>query len=251
MIVMMIVVCGVAGVIWALSLLGFLYADDLSIPPYSVPISLVFFMMAFLFNPSHTFHHEARFWLIRKLGRVIVAPFAFVQFADFWLGDQLNTLVFALKDFEYTFCFYTFDNIDWRHAACGDSEQCSDPTRIIASVVSCLPAWFRFAQCLRRYKDTREKFPHLANAFKYATTFFVVRYCRRYGGNQYSSKTANPFFYMLVVSRIFSSCFVLWWDLRMDWGVFESNCGDYKFLREEIVYSSPNNTHPKQANDPG
>ncbi|KAH6944974.1 hypothetical protein HPB50_006501 [Hyalomma asiaticum] len=41
-------------------------------------------------------------------------------------------------------------------------------------VLACLPAWFRFAQCLRRYRDTREAFPHLANATKYATTFFVV-----------------------------------------------------------------------------
>lgn len=41
-------------------------------------------------------------------------------------------------------------------------------------VLACLPAWFRFAQCLRRYRDTREAFPHLANAGKYASTFFVV-----------------------------------------------------------------------------
>ena len=51
----------------------------------------------------------------------MVAPFAFVQFADFWLGDQLNTLVFALNDFEYTFCFYTFDNIDWRSSVSGEN----------------------------------------------------------------------------------------------------------------------------------
>ena len=29
-------------------------------------------------------------------------------------------------------------------------------------------------QCLRRYRDTREAFPHLVNAGKYSTTFFVV-----------------------------------------------------------------------------
>jgi len=40
--------------------------------------------------------------------------------------------------------------------------------------VVCLPAWFRFAQCLRRYRDTKETFPHLLNAVKYATSFFVV-----------------------------------------------------------------------------
>ena len=42
------------------------------------------------------------------------------------------------------------------------------------AIVACLPAWFRFAQCLRRYRDTRQAFPHLVNAGKYSTTFFVV-----------------------------------------------------------------------------
>ena len=46
----------------------------------------------------------------------------------------------------------------------------------IRPVVACLPAWFRFAQCLRRYKDTRQAFPHLVNAGKYSTSFFVVAF---------------------------------------------------------------------------
>lgn len=41
-------------------------------------------------------------------------------------------------------------------------------------IVNCIPAWIRFGQCIRRYKDTGESFPHLANAGKYSTTFFVV-----------------------------------------------------------------------------
>lgn len=51
---------------------------------------------------------------------------------------------------------------------------CMDYSYAIRPIVHCLPAWFRFAQCLRRYVDTREAFPHLANAAKYSTTFFVV-----------------------------------------------------------------------------
>ena len=51
---------------------------------------------------------------------------------------------------------------------------CVRSSNWIRPVVACLPAWFRFAQCLRRYRDTREAFPHLVNAGKYSTTFFVV-----------------------------------------------------------------------------
>lgn len=57
----------IAGVIWALSVLGFLYASALSIPSYTVPLALLCFMILFLLNPTRTFHHEARFWLLKKL----------------------------------------------------------------------------------------------------------------------------------------------------------------------------------------
>ena len=44
-----------------------------------------------------------------------------------------------------------------------------------------------------------------------------------------------------VSSCLISSCYTFWWDLRMDWGLMETNkAGDEnRFLREEIVYSSP------------
>ena len=41
-------------------------------------------------------------------------------------------------------------------------------------MVAALPAWWRFAQCLRRYYDTWDANPHLINAGKYSTSFFVV-----------------------------------------------------------------------------
>lgn len=53
------------GVIWALSVLSFLYSDALSIPPYINPLMLYTLMAAFLLNPTKTFRHEARFWTIK------------------------------------------------------------------------------------------------------------------------------------------------------------------------------------------
>ena len=50
----------------------------------------------------------------------------------------------------------------------------------IRAVVACLPAWFRFAQCLRRYRDTKLMFPHVVNAGKYSTTFFVQLFSTLY-----------------------------------------------------------------------
>lgn len=55
-----------------------------------------------------------------------------------------------------------------------DTSQCAERSFITRPIVNCIPAWIRFAQCLRRYRDSKEAFPHLVNAGKYSTTFFVV-----------------------------------------------------------------------------
>lgn len=102
---------------------------------------------------------------------MIIAPFAFVNFADFWLADQLNSLATVLLDFQFLICFY-ITNGNWFEAE--NTTQCTSGSYIIRPIVNCLPAWFRFAQCIRRYRDSKEAFPHLANAGKYSTTFLVV-----------------------------------------------------------------------------
>lgn len=50
----------------------------------------------------------------------------------------------------------------------------------LRAIIQCLPAWFRFIQCLRRYRDSKRAFPHLVNAGKYSTTFFVVTFAALY-----------------------------------------------------------------------
>lgn len=55
------------GVVWALSVLSFLYSASLSIPPYVNPLALITIMAAFILNPTKTFRHEARFWALKVL----------------------------------------------------------------------------------------------------------------------------------------------------------------------------------------
>ncbi|XP_076316128.1 solute carrier family 53 member 1-like isoform X3 [Tachypleus tridentatus] len=161
------------GVLWTMSVLAFLYSSTLAIPAYANPLALVVIMLVFLINPVRTMRHHARFWLLRILGRVVAAPFFHVGFADFWLADQLNSLVPVLVDFEYFICFYV-STLDWTENI-----------------------------------------------------------------DQYEESEYNPFFFLWILSAVVSSCYTYIWDIKMDWGLFESNGGENKFLREEIVYSSP------------
>ena len=55
------------GVVWALSILSFLYSASLSIPPYANPLALIIIMTVFILNPTKTFRHEARFWALKVL----------------------------------------------------------------------------------------------------------------------------------------------------------------------------------------
>lgn len=103
------------GVVWTLSILSFLYSATLSIPPFVNPLALTVIMLVFLLNPFRVLRHDARFWLLRKCGRIVAAPFCHVGFADFWLADQMNSLAVALMDFQFLTCFY-ITNGNWLEA---------------------------------------------------------------------------------------------------------------------------------------
>lgn len=139
-----------------------------------------------------------------------------------------------------------------------DTTQCMEKDFIIRPIVSCLPAWFRFAQCLRRYRDSKEAFPHLVNAGKYSATFFVVvfatmrayhsskcgtRSVHRITSNlyqlpgEYENTLDNPYTILWFISSLVSSCYAYTWDIKMDWGLFDKNANE-AFLREEMVYSA-------------
>ena len=113
---------------------------------------------------------------------------------------------------------------------------------VLALVLACLPSWWRFLQCLRRYKDTSNAFPHLANAAKYATTFFDIgTLALKYHFSttlKYTSDWENPFFYLWLIVKFLGTCYKYFWDIKMDWGFFDANPGENRFLREVLVYSS-------------
>lgn len=46
-------------------------------------------------NPLHVMHRSSRYWLLRILARVVVAPLVAVNFADFWLADQVYHVVLS------------------------------------------------------------------------------------------------------------------------------------------------------------
>ena len=226
------------GVFWCISCIAFLFSQDFNLPEFVHPAALTVFVFLFMVNPTRTLHYRARWWLLRTLFRVFTAPFHPVHFADFWLADQLNSLVVPLLDLQYLVCFYAYD---W-HLGPDDKQMCLSPNIAIGPIITLLPAWFRFAQCIRRYYDTRKPLPHLANAGKYSTSIFVTIFStlkvimKPEDGKDSEDTLGQVLFYIWIGSLLISTIYSLFWDLCMDWGFFDTNYGDNLFLREQIVY---------------
>ncbi|XP_069050441.1 xenotropic and polytropic retrovirus receptor 1a isoform X2 [Lepisosteus oculatus] len=234
-------IAGFLGVLWCVSILSCLFSEYIFIPTQANPLILYGFMLLFLINPTKTFYYKSRFWLLKLLFRVFTAPFHRVEFADFWLADQLNSLTTVLTDLEYMICFYSFE-LSWGERdgllpLTSGNAVCNSYSYGLRAIIKCLPAWFRFVQCLRRYRDTKRAFPHLVNAGKYSTTFFMVTFTALYKTHKdQDDSDSQVFFYLMIVFSVISSLYTLIWDLKMDWGLFDKNAGENTFLREEIVY---------------
>ena len=231
-------------VLWFFSFTGFILCSYYDFHPFTHPLGFVTMIVLFLFNPTPTLYHRARFWLLKTLGRVLCAPFYRVGFADFWLADQLTSLELIFFDTNYFFCFYLFDVGWWPVYSQSPNHAflCSAwPQILIQTCLMMLPSWFRFAQCLRRYRDTKQRFPHLVNAGKYASGFLVTitNSLRRATNVHYIHRpTTNPYLYLWIFSSLIGSTYKYIWDVKMDWGFFDKNSGENRFLREQIVYPS-------------
>ncbi|XP_061391759.1 solute carrier family 53 member 1-like [Musca vetustissima] len=226
---------GVFGVLWSLCVLGFVYGQELYLPRYGFPLIFLVVMMGFLFIPLPVFHLSGRLWLMKLMGRVCAAPFFTVGFADFWFGDQLNSLVCCLLDLKYMVCFYSL------HSQWGknfDPSKCLERDYLGNAIIRCLPSWFRFAQSVRRYRDTGLVHPFLVNAGKYFTTFPTVIFGTLMAVYKadYPYFFDNPFVWCYILADIVQSLYCYSWDILRDFSLFENFSGKNIFLRDQIIY---------------
>ncbi|KAG0308115.1 hypothetical protein BGZ98_009011, partial [Dissophora globulifera] len=194
------------------------------------PLILISITAGILFCPLPIAHFTSRRWFISSIGRILASGYYRVEFRDFFLADEMNSLSYSIEQFEFAICAYSqqWDNL---------AATCSTSQMWITPFATALPAWFRLLQCLRRYHDTREWFPHLLNAGKYTTSLinlFVYFSYRHYG-------EAHLKIAWIGVS-IISSIYTFSWDIYMDWGLFRFGklggaAYGHPFLRQELVYS--------------
>nr|VZH94614.1 unnamed protein product [Spirometra erinaceieuropaei] len=243
--------------LWGAFVIMYIFSPHIGVPQFAPPFVLVVLMFAYLLSPLPFLHYKARRWVLKIFWRVLRAPCTYVNFSDFFMADQLYSFPFIFPDMAFFLCFYG-SYFDWPSMNVKQSLKnatitppgkspyfapkttCDGPLFGLTPVLRSLPAWFRFAQCIRRYHDlaVKDPSPHLYNAAKYSTVFFVATFSTWAELNPKSGVFAyNPFtITMMVISSILNASYTFSWDIIVDWGLLDFKAKDNPGLRDELVY---------------
>ncbi|CCH60909.1 hypothetical protein TBLA_0D04120 [Henningerozyma blattae CBS 6284] len=163
---------------------------------------------------------QSRKHILIGMIRLVMSGFFPVEFADFFWGVIFCSLGYSLGSLGMIYCVYSNDN---GRDLCGVTHNSS-----IAALV-CLPNFWRCMQCIRRYGDSKQWFPHIPNAIKYFIgVVSTAAFCAYRLGNYGGSFTA-----FFIWSSVINSIYVSIWDLLMDCTFFQPNSKNW-LLRDDL-----------------
>ena len=187
--------------------------------PWAFPAGVFPFILLLYTSYQLVFPIRVRAPMWETVWQVITAPMSSPTFFHGYVGDIFTSMVKIFQDLVWSFFFVLSG--DWLisedlpASAYHPWLRSTWYTNVLIPLVTLLPLWFRFNQCLRRYVDTRNRFPHLANAFKYALSQTVTLFGAfhpLYMRNQRESQIFQSFWmFAFVASSLYSFC----WDLFM------------------------------------
>jgi hypothetical protein len=176
----------------------------------------------------------------QTIWEVVTAPMNAPSFFHGYVGDIFTSMVKVFQDMMWTI-FFIFSG-DWLISEDKELSTAHQWSRsntyahILIPLLTLLPLWFRFNQCLRRYADTGNRFPHLANAFKYALSQTVTLFGAfhpLYLGIKQQDSGFDLFQFFWGSVFITSSLYSFTWDVYMDWGLGRQKFG---FLGPSLMY---------------
>jgi EXS family len=159
--------------VWSFCLVGHIAVVKLKYifekPAAGFALAVLVIFMGLCFAPFHCFYQRARKELLVVLWHIVISPFGLVRFKHFFLADILTSFVIPLKDVGTIFCF--FASKLWLNSETPDTNAFPGLVYYLM-IVPLLPFWFRFAQCLVRYWETKLT-ANLINAGKYLSSLLV------------------------------------------------------------------------------
>ncbi|TPX09860.1 uncharacterized protein E0L32_008882 [Thyridium curvatum] len=184
------------------------------------PVLLIFISFVILFLPAPVLWHRSRRWFLYSHWRLFFAGLYPVEFRDFFLGDIYCSLTYATCNIELFFCLYAHY---WQNPV-----QCNSNHSRLLGFFAALPPIWRALQCIRRYHDTKNIFPHLVNCGKYTMTI-TAAVCLSLYRIDNNNTNRILFIFFSTINGIYVSV----WDLFMDFSLLQS--GSRHFLLRDIL----------------
>ncbi|EEF46673.1 conserved hypothetical protein [Ricinus communis] len=136
-----------------------------------------------------------------------------ITFSDFFLADILTSMSKVFSDLECSVCRMVHRQvatIAWFEAdsVCGSHS-------VAIPLILVLPYIFRLFQCLRQYKDTREK-TSLFNALKYSTAVPVI-FLSALKYHVFPDRWTSFYRPLWLLSSVLNSLYSFYWDVTRDW----------------------------------
>ncbi|KAK8856917.1 EXS family-domain-containing protein [Apiospora arundinis] len=185
------------------------------------PVLLIFFTLVLILLPAPVLGHRSRKWFAYSHYRLFFAGLFPVEFRDFFLGDMYCSLTYATCNVELFFCLYARS---WN-----DPSQCNSSHSRLLGFFNTVPAIWRAFQCIRRYADTKNMFPHLVNCGKYTMTILAAVMLSLYRIHDTHSNLAL-FVTFSTVNAIYCSI----WDLLMDFSLLQPDAR-HNLLRDILA----------------
>ncbi|CAN1220325.1 SPX and EXS domain-containing protein 1 [Linum perenne] len=178
----------------------------------SQPVLLYCAVTMILIFPFDIFYLSSRYFLLRTLWRILF-PLQAITFADFFLADILTSMSKVFSDLERSVCRMVHRQvatIAWFEAdsICGSHS-------VAIPLVLVLPYLFRLFQCLRQYKDTKEK-TSLLNALKYSTAVPVI-FLSALKYHVFPERWTNFYRPLWLLSSFVNCMYSFYWDITRDW----------------------------------
>ncbi|XP_071925381.1 uncharacterized protein [Coffea arabica] len=172
----------------------FLYEAFLYYNPLLLVVLLYAAVAMALLSPFDLFFLSSRYFLLRTLWRIV---FPLQVFSD--LERSVCRMVHRQVA---TIAWFEADSVCGSHS-------------VAIPIVLVLPYLFRLFQCLRQYKDTKEK-TSLFNALKYSTAVPVI-FVSALKYHVFPDKWMNVYRPLWLLSGVLNSLYSFYWDVTRDW----------------------------------
>ncbi|KAJ4727038.1 SPX and EXS domain-containing protein 1 [Melia azedarach] len=219
----------------------YLYSHEEVSLAASQPVLLYVAIAIILIFPFDIFYLSSRYFLLRTLWRIAL-PLQAITFPDFFLADILTSMAKVFSDLERSICRMVHRQvatIAWFEAdsVCGSHS-------IAIPLVLVFPYLCRLFQCLRQYKDTKEK-TTLFNALKYSTAVPVI-FLSALKYHVFPDRWTSIYHPLWLLSSVINSLYSFYWDVTRDWElsgfsrIFKFNkpncCSNLLYGRQWIYY---------------